>query len=82
MLTRASKRRKRDPNLSAFDTLKQIIAEHDPEPPDPGQLREAAATMSKAGAAKGGHARAAKLSPRKRAEIAKKAAAARWKKNG
>jgi hypothetical protein len=30
---------------------------------------------------KGGKARAAKLSPRKRAEIAKKAAAARWKSN-
>ena len=30
------------------------------------------------GASKGGHARAAKLSPKKRSAIAKKAAAARW----
>jgi len=61
---------------SAFDTLQHIIDTHDPDP----ALSQAAATLSKHGASKGGHARAAKLSPRKRAAIAKKAAAARWAK--
>lgn len=38
-----------------------------------------AATMGRVGGLKGGKARAEKLSPEKRAEIARKAAAARWK---
>lgn len=38
----------------------------------------AAVALSKLGAAKGGKARAAKLSPAKRKAIAKKAAKARW----
>ena len=37
-----------------------------------------AVALSKLGASKGGKARAAKLSPKKRREIAKKAAARRW----
>lgn len=37
-------------------------------------------TPKEARAKKGGNARAAKLSPRKRSEIAKKAARARWSK--
>ena len=40
----------------------------------------AAVALGALGAAKGGIARAAKLSPKKRKEIAKKAAAARWNK--
>lgn len=40
----------------------------------------AAAAMGRAGGAKGGAARAASLSKKKRAEIARKAAAARWGK--
>jgi hypothetical protein len=39
-----------------------------------------AATLGRAGGLKGGAARAASLSKKKRAEIAKKAAAARWGK--
>ena len=38
----------------------------------------AAVALGKLGASKGGKARAAKLSPKKRAEIARKAAAKRW----
>jgi hypothetical protein len=41
----------------------------------------AAAAFGQLGASKGGKARAAKLSERKRKEIAKKGAAARWGKN-
>jgi hypothetical protein len=36
--------------------------------------------LAKLGAAKGGRARAKKLSPERRREIARKAAEARWKK--
>ena len=39
----------------------------------------AAVALGRKGGLKGGNARAAKLSPEKRAEIAKKAAAARWR---
>lgn len=40
----------------------------------------AAVALGRLGGLKGGKARAKKLSPKKRSEIAKKAAAARWKK--
>ena len=41
-----------------------------------------AVALSKLGASKGGKARAAKLSPERRVEIARKAAEARWAKHG
>jgi hypothetical protein len=41
-----------------------------------------AQALGKLGGLKGGKARAAKLTPEQRAEIARKAAAARWKKKG
>lgn len=43
-------------------------------------LRQAAAELGRRGGLKGGKARAAKLTPERRAEIAKKAAAKRWGK--
>ena len=47
------------------------------EDPDAGK-NPAAVALSKLGASKGGKARAAKLSPAKRKQIAKKAAMTRW----
>lgn len=44
-------------------------------------VKLAASAMGRKGGLKGGKARAEKLSPERRAEIAKKAAAARWKDN-
>ncbi len=41
----------------------------------------AAVELGRRGGLKGGKARAAKLTPEQRSEIAKRAAAARWKKN-
>jgi len=41
----------------------------------------AAVALGRLGGLKGGKARAAKLSPKKRSEIAKKAAKARWRKD-
>lgn len=44
------------------------------------ETSEAARLLSKLGASKGGKARAAKLSPRRKKAIAQKAAIARWSK--
>ena len=49
--------------------------------PHADEIKAAAAALGRLGGLKGGKARAAKLTPQKRAEIAKKAAAARWKKS-
>jgi len=49
----------------------------DSQPIDP--IKAAAAALGRKGGLKGGKARAEKLSPKKRSEIAKKAAKARWK---
>lgn len=52
-----------------------------PEPeavPDP--IKEAARALGRRGGMKGGAARAASMTPERRAEIAKKAAEARWTK--
>lgn len=59
------------------------LATGNPITEDPSPIAEknpAAVALGRLGAAKGGLARAAKLSPKKRKEIAKKAAEARWKK--
>jgi hypothetical protein len=58
----------------------RIVAEATGEKPAKGDSAKdpAAVALGRRGGLKGGPARAAKLSPRKRREIAKKAAAARW----
>ena len=44
------------------------------------EIRAAAAALGRAGGLKGGPARAQKLSPKRKSEIARKAAQARWTK--
>ncbi len=84
MPSRASKpNRPRDPNLLARSVMEDLIGEKmDGSPLEPKEpVKEknpAAVALSKLGASKGGLARAASLSDRKRSAIAKKAAAARW----
>ena len=56
-----------------LDTEAEILEEDTRNP--------AAVALSKLGASKGGKARAKKLSKKRRSEIAKKAAKARWKRN-
>ena len=85
MPSRASKTGvKRDFVQVARSVVEQAIGEHmdgTPLPPEPPDTRNpAAVTLSKLGASKGGKARAEKLSARRKREIAKKAAAARWKR--
>ena len=58
------------------------IATRQTEDREEDKRNQAAVELGARGASKGGKARAKKLSPRKRREIAKKAAASRWKKRG
>jgi hypothetical protein len=73
----------RDFAVNAFRVVEQAIGEHMDgtplEDPDAGK-NKAAVALGKLGGAKGGKARAAKLSPARRKAIAKKAATARWHK--
>ena len=56
-------------------------AESPPPPPSPAaEKNPAAVALGRLGGAKGGPARAKELSKEQRSEIAKKAAAARWKR--
>lgn len=77
--------KRRDENQIAFDGLQEILrrdAERDGLPVEPKTKPEkvpSAVRAGRKGGKKGGKARAAALTPRKRREIAKKAAKARWR---
>lgn len=64
-----------DVNEAAFRVVREATEKHDPEAR---KKNPAAVMLGRLGASKGGKARAAKLSARKRAQIARKAAMARW----
>lgn len=68
----------RDPNQRAFETLRMAMGETDDTPPVKDLDR---VERGKLGGSKGGKLRAERLSPERRAEIARKAAEARWGKN-
>jgi hypothetical protein len=68
-------KRPRDPNQLAKSII-DIATGQTPEPPETGFTKRA-----KAGGTKGGPARASALTPEQRAEIARAAAEARWKKS-
>lgn len=79
MPTRASNKRPKDANQLAKMIVDMSTGEIPKEgPPLEPEKNAAAVALGKLGASKGGKARAAKLSPKKRKEIAKKAAEARW----
>ncbi len=80
MPTRASKKRPRDVNQLAKMIVDISTGEVADEPPPERVKNPAAVALGKLGASKGGQARAAKLSAKKRKEIAAKAAKARWSK--
>lgn len=75
----ASKKRPRDPNQLAKMIVDISTGEVEDREPQPVKNVNAVA-LGKLGASKGGQARAAKLSAKKRKAIAKKAAEARWGK--
>lgn len=76
--------RPRDPNQLArriVDIASGDASDEDPAPEEPAtEKNPAAVELGRLGGAKGGKARAAKLTPEQRAEAARKAAAARWAK--
>jgi hypothetical protein len=64
----------------AWQIVQEATGAASPPAVTPDLRNPAAVALSKLGASKGGHARAAALSPAKRRSIAKKAVAARWAK--
>lgn len=84
MPTRSSKGKDHDFATNARRVVEQPIGEKlsgEPlEDPNAGK-NPAAVALGKLGGAKGGKARAEKLSARRRKEIAKKAARTRWRKD-
>jgi len=80
MPNRSSNRGKGKPDLNvrAFETM--LIATGQMEKPVAPEKSPAAVSLGRLGGLKGGKARADKLTPEARKEIAKRAAAARWKK--
>jgi hypothetical protein len=71
------KRSSKDLNETAFSIVQQSTGQAAPVPP-PVHKNPAAVALGRLGGLKGGKARAESLSPKKRKEIAAKAAAARW----
>ena len=72
-------KRPRDPNQLAkaiADLATREIAD------SPVQVDQAIMPLGRSGGLAGGHARAAKLTPEQRADIARRAAVKRWGKNG
>jgi hypothetical protein len=65
-----------DFNQAAARVVRAATEKHDPEAR---KKNPAAVALGKLGASKGGKARAAKLSAKRRAEIARRAAQKRWK---
>jgi hypothetical protein len=87
MPARPRKPRQTDENVRAFDIVRMATRDEDEESaasaaPPPREKNAAAVALGALGASKGGKARAAKLSKRRRLEIAKKAATARWARRG
>jgi len=81
---RPLKKRDREPQEIARSVLDAVVPDAEPEPTNeeqPPKKNPAAVALGRLGGKKGGPARAAKLTKEQRSAIAKKAAAARWKKN-
>ncbi|MGA7239768.1 MAG: hypothetical protein WBY44_29075 [Bryobacteraceae bacterium] len=80
-----SKKRPRDPNQLAYQIMLESTGQAEPfnpkqpKPVDPSKNPHAVA-LGRLGGLKGGMARAAALGPKKRSQIAAKAAKARWGK--
>jgi hypothetical protein len=74
-----SRKRPTDPN----ELAKRLVAEATGDEPrfEPPEKDPAAVALGRKGGLKGGKARAAKLTPEQRSEAARKAAAARWKRD-
>lgn len=72
-------KRPRDINQLAYAIVAEATGTAPPPKPEKAK-NPAAVALGALGAAKGGRARAAKLTPKERREVAKKAAQARWRR--
>jgi hypothetical protein len=77
-MPKRSRKESEDINVLAKSIVEKATKEPSKEKPE---KNPAAVALGRLGGLKGGVARAKKLSPKKRKEIAQKAAKARWKKN-
>ncbi len=69
----------RDINQLAAFIAEQVTSDPKPDQPAEPQKNPAAVELGRLGGQKGGKARAEKLTPEERKDIARKAAKARWK---
>jgi hypothetical protein len=74
------KRSSKDLNQTAFNIVQQSTGQSAPVPHPVVEKNPAAVALGRLGGLKGGKARAASLTAKKRKEIAKKAAKTRWNK--
>lgn len=82
-MTTDKPKRPRDANQLAHRIVQIASGEVEDEISDPYEGKNPAAVeLGRLGGQKGGKARAESLTPRRRSEIARKAAEARWKKPG
>ena len=79
MPKRSSKKKSRDINVLASQIIEEATGEVTSKPED-STKNPAAVALGRLGGLKGGKARANKLTPEQRKEIARKAAQARWGK--
>ena len=85
-MRRSSKPRPKDPNQLAYEVARLSTEEPEEKPVEPEQPKERdpiskyLSEIGKKGRAQGGPARARKLSSKKRKEIERIAAMARWRK--
>lgn len=75
-----STKRPRDPNQLAYQIMLESTGQAEKYVPVEKPKNPAAVELGRLGGLKGGTARAAKLTPAKRSQIAAKAAKARWGK--
>lgn len=75
-----TRKRPRDTNQLAASVVQEATEGVPDQEPD-GDKNPAAVALGRLGGQKGGKARAAKLTPEQRREIARRAAAARWRKD-
>jgi len=80
-MTTPKKKRPRDISQLAASIVADATSEEKPAPEPTSKKNPAAVALGRLGGLKGGKARAAKLSAKKRSAIAKKAAEARWNKD-
>jgi hypothetical protein len=71
----------KDLNVLASFIVDRATSEGKPQEPEGPQKNPAAVELGRLGGKKGGKARAEKLTPEQRKEIARKAANARWSEN-